>query len=227
MDSNADTPARRAAAEPETSFQALTRELGLTFHAPLPAPIPLAPVIEELLALIDTVPDVERGHHCYDGSWSAVTLILPTADRVGEPTPLMARTPRLQALFDTFGGKVSAAFIARIAPGDLLDWHYDPVSADVAETRLHLVMKSDPGAVTDFCHERAHWPAGTLNYGDYGFPHRVLSTGVEERIHLYFDVPSETVRPHLPAELLTTRHQIRQEATGRMLLARSEITSPA
>lgn len=215
------TPAAMAAISPETDFQAFTRELGLTFHAEVPLPVPAEPIVAEILSLADTVPGAARSHYCHDGSWSSIALAEGGIGDTSTPTEWMARVPHLSALLTAFGGCTGFCTVARIAPGDLLDWHYDPLSADIETARLHLPIVTNADAVTDFCHERTHWPAGTLHYGDYGFPHRVFNTGPEERIHLYFDVSGDAVRRHLPSALVEPRHVLRQDTQGMMLAHRS------
>jgi hypothetical protein len=94
--------------------------------------------------------------------------------------------------------------------------------------RLHLPVETNPAAVTDICHERVHWPAGGLYYGDYGFPHRVFNTGALERIHLYVDVPAAPVRALLPDVLTAPRHRERDQAVGLWCQWRGDrLVSPA
>lgn len=217
--------AAAAVSAPETSFQALGREAGPAMAARIAVATPLAPIIEQVGALLLAVPDGDRLHACRDRSWSSIWLSHPPrsgADR-GQPTPLLARLPGLLALLDELGGRVGLAVIARIAPGDLLDWHYDPASLDHPWARLHLPVRTHPQAVTDLCHERVHWPAGGLYYGDYGFPHRVLNPGAEERIHLYFDMSADAVAARLPAALRDggDRRRLRETAVNLMLAERA------
>lgn len=207
-------PADCARAAPETPFQVFTRDLGLQFQAAVRSPVPLEPVIDEMRALLDAVPDDQRNHMAFDGSWSDIVLLIETGADTRDRTPWMDACPRLESLMDMLGGPAGGAVVARIGPGDLLDWHYDPLSADGERVRLHLPIVTAADAVTDFCHERAHWPVGALYYGDYGFPHRVHNTAAHERIHLYFDVPAEPVRDLLPKALTAPRPGIRQEAVG-------------
>jgi hypothetical protein len=197
---------------PDTSHLALTAEI-------VPAPAPLAPIVDEVLALLERLPMERRLHACFDGSWSAVEVITSSAHDPmrGDATEWLEHLPALLALFAAFGGVIPHCTIARIAPGDLLDWHYDPTSLDHDLSRLHLPVQSNPDAVTDFCDTRVHWPKGRLFYGDYGFPHRVTNTGSAERIHIYFDVPSALLRPLLP-DSFRDRHQIRETAVNAWLM---------
>jgi hypothetical protein len=200
---------------PATSDLAFTDEIVATLA-------PLMPIVDEVLALLDRVPMERRLHQCLDGSWSSVEIITsdPNDPMQGHGTEWLDDLPSLLPLFEAFGGVIAHCTIARLAPDDLLDWHYDPVSLDHDLSRLHLPVRSNPDAVTDFCDARVHWPEGRLFYGDYGFPHRVLNTGGTERIHLYFDVPSADLRPLLP-ENLSGRHQIREMAVNRLLAWKS------
>jgi len=218
----APTPAARAAADPARSFQTATAELGLGFDAPIPVRTPLVPVIEELLALVERVPDKERIFAGHDGTWSSIVLIQHDMNdqENGIRTPWMETLPRTSGLLAEFGDRIASATIARIGPGDLLDWHYDPVGPEMEMTRLHLPIATDPEAVTDFCHERVHWPVGAVYYGDYGFPHRVFNTGTQDRLHLYFDVHSNVVRDHLPADLRAPRRALREPTVNAMLAFR-------
>jgi len=207
------TPAGTASTAPEAPFQAYTRGLDLRFQATIPTPGDLDQIVREMHRLIETIPDPERNHACADGSWSDINLMLPQGDRSVQLTPEYAACPALVALIDGLGGPTGACTLARIPPGDLLDWHFDPVSADAENVRLHLPIETDPAAVTDFCHERVHWPVGRLYYGDYGFPHRVFNTGTRDRLHLYFDVAASSARSRLPEALTVPRHAERQHAT--------------
>lgn len=206
---------------PDTSDLALTVEIE-------PAPAPLAPVVTEVLALLEHVPMERRSHHCRDGSWSAIGVVTSsiTDPMHGDATEWLAHLPALGRLFEAFGGVIAHCTIARIAPGDLLDWHFDPTSIDHECSRLHLPIRSNPAAVTDFCDTRVHWPEGRLFYGDYGFPHRVTNTGPTERIHLYFDVPSVALRPLLPnAAGFGDRHHVREAAVNAWLAWRATETN--
>jgi len=227
MHDSAPYPAVAALSAPETGFQAMCREAGPAMTARVPVDTPLAPVVAQAMALLDDVADAGRQHECRDGSWSSVWLARPPRSAAapgGEPTPLLDRLPALERLFAELGGPVGLVLIARMAPGDLLDWHYDPASLDHAWSRLHLPLRTHPQAVTDFCHERAHWPVGGLYYGDYGFPHRVLNTAGVERLHLYFDVSSQALAGRLPAHLQDadgSRRQLREAAVNEWLAERS------
>lgn len=195
---------------PDTSGLALTAEI-------VPAAAPVEPVVAEVLALLEQIPMERRQRHCFDGSWSSVEVVTSSVNDPmrGDATEWLERLPALTSLFDAFCGAVAHCTIARIAPGDLLDWHFDPASIDHELSRLHLPILSNPDAVTDFCDTRAHWPEGRLFYGDYGFPHRVTNTGATERIHLYFDVPSAALRPLLPTEHdFGGRHQSREASVS-------------
>lgn len=217
-----DTPAARALRAPGTPFQTLTREAGLTFSAEITVAADLRAVIAEVMALLAAVPMAGRLHKCGDGSWSSVVLVENRHDavRTGRTLPLVERLPALRRLFEGLGSEIGSCTIARIAPGDLLDWHHDPLSVDHEMARLHLPLATIPEAVTDFCHQRVHWPAGRLVYGDYGFPHRVLNTGPVERIHLYLDVPSERIRPYLP-DGFSDRTRLRDQAVAAWLAWRA------
>lgn len=228
MESTAATPAATAETGPETDFQALTRAAGVRLSATVPVETPLTPIVEQVTALLAEIPDDDRQHDTWDRSWSSIWLAYPPGPRdpaTGQPTRWFSRVPGLAVLADEFGGAMGVATIARISPGDLLDWHYDPVSPDDDWVRLHLPVVTHPRAVTDLSHERVHWPAGTLNFGDYGFPHRVLNTSETERIHLYFDVPAAAVCERLPPDFsgdgARARAALRQEAVRLMLAARS------
>lgn|GEM_PF-879275 len=222
------TPADRGGAAPETPFQALARQAGLVLSGRVKVDTPLAPIVEQVLALLAQTPDVERQHDCWDGSWSSVWVVHPpeALGRPGPPSPTRDRLPALSALFEELGGTVGLVVIARLAPSDLLDWHYDPVPPEAAMFRLHLPIRTHPLAVTDLCHKRLHWPVGELHFGDYGFPHRVLNRSSEERIHLYFDIAGGHIPDRLPPAtrdaLLHYDPVIRAETVRNMLQFRSE-----
>ncbi|MCR9257509.1 MAG: aspartyl/asparaginyl beta-hydroxylase domain-containing protein [Alphaproteobacteria bacterium] len=208
----------------DTPFQAVSRAAGLPMAAEIAVDLPLMPVIGEVKAFIETVPDSERGFRCKDGSWSSIMLIGPDAQGQGTWQTDPGRLPLLGALFAHFGGNVHLAALARMAPGDLLDWHYDPCAADLEAARLHLPITTNPQAVSDLGHERIHWPVGGLFYGDFGFPHRVMNDGTEGRVHLYFDLPSTALLGRLPAAFHDTpaaRREARQEAVNLHLMARA------
>jgi hypothetical protein len=210
-------PRTDSPAFPDTDDLALTAEIE-------PAPGLLAPIVAEVLTLLERLPMDWRLHHCFDGSWSSVEIIRSSSNDPmrGDATEHLDHLPSLARLFETFGAEIPHCTIARIAPGDLLDWHFDPTSIDYEMSRLHLPILSNPDAVTDFCDTRVHWPEGRLFYGDYGFPHRVLNTGATERIHLYFDVPSAALRPLLPTgHDFGGRHQIREAAVNAWLAWRA------
>lgn len=217
------SPAARAAADPSTGFQAISRDAGIVLSAGIPVSSAILPIVEQALTVLDAVPEAQRRHECWDGSWSSVWIVRPAGASAAELS-LGSRLPALALLFAELGARPSLVVIARIAPHDLLDWHYDPVSIDHEEARLHLPIRTHPAAVTELCHERVHWPVGGLYYGDYGFPHRVFNTSAEERIHLYFDVPAGVVRERLPPAVVSgdgrTRCRIRETAVAQMLAER-------
>ncbi|MEQ8586118.1 MAG: aspartyl/asparaginyl beta-hydroxylase domain-containing protein [Thalassobaculaceae bacterium] len=210
------TPADAAAAAPVTPFQEFLREHDPAMEMRIPLPGPVDPILRDLARAVRETPQSERGHACHDGTWSSICLAVGSGWGASRPAPRLASMPAVSALLDRFGGCAGFCTLARIAPGDLLDWHVDPLSADGGIARLHLPVVTNPGAVTDLCHRRVHWPVGTLHYGDYGFPHRVFNTGATERIHLYFDVSSEAIAQLLDPELCQPRHDLRARSTGLM-----------
>lgn len=224
-----ETPANAAAAAPETPFQRFVRDHDPAMDMRIHLPGPVGPVLRELRGVVEDTAQAERSHACHDGSWSSIALAAGNGWGSSEPARRLASLPAVSALLDRYGGCAGFCTLARIAPGDLLDWHVDPLSADCGIARLHLPIATNPDAVTDFCHRRVHWPVGTLHYGDYGFPHRVFNTGTTERIHLYFDVAAEAVAPLLSPELRRPRHDMRAHATALMLHHRgsdTRISSP-
>ena len=227
-----DTPAATAAAAPETRFQAFVRAASPALSGPVRVDADLAAIVEQALALIDQTPDPERQHDCWDGSWSSIWVSFPSNEpgQPGQPCPALSRLPALSALFEELRGTVGAVVIARLAPGDLLDWHYDPVPPSSFSYRFHLPIRSRPEAVTDFCHERVHWPVGGLYYGEYGFPHRVFNLSTEERIHLYFDVTGPEIAERLPdavrAGFTPENERLKQEAVNEWLRWRTAAPDP-
>jgi hypothetical protein len=223
MPQQRSTPAATAAIAPETSFQALTRADAPALSGPVRVDTPLAPIVEQALDLIDATPDAERQHDCWDGSWSSIWVSYPPTGpgQSGRPCPALDRLPALTALFEELAGTVGSVVIARLAPGDLLDWHYDPVPPSALSYRLHLPIRSGPDAVTEFCHERVHWPVGGLYYGEYGYPHRVFNLSGEDRIHLYFDVTGPGIAERLPdavrAGFTPAGERLRQAAVNEWL----------
>jgi len=232
MPDQPSTPAATAVATPETRFQALTRAAALALSGPVRVDTRLAPIVEQVLALIDETPESERQYNCWDGSWSSVWVSYPATEpgRPGRPCPALSRLPALSALFEEIGGIVGPVVIARLAPGDLLDWHYDPVPPSTLSYRFHMPIRSSPLAVTDFCHERVHWPVGGLYYGEYGFPHRVFNLSTEERIHLYFDVTGPGIAERLPdavcAGFTPENERLKQDAVNEWLRWRSTAPAP-
>lgn len=209
----------------EQPFQALCRAAGLAMSARLQVATPLQPIVDQVEALLRDLPEAGREHAAPDGSWTTVWLSMPrpSGGSGGRPTALLARVPGLLDLAAEFGGPLGLALIARMPPGGLLGWHYDPASVDAEMARLHLPVRTDPLAVTDLCHERVHWPAGHLHYGDYGFPDRVLNASAEERIHLYFDIAAAAVSRRLPPAVRGSaeRRRLREEAINLHLAARA------
>lgn len=230
MSYNMTMTAAAAARSPEEPFQALSRAAGLAMSARLPVATPLQPIVGQVEALLRHLPDVEREHAAPDGSWTAVLLSMPPAGPQpenalkGRPASLLDRIPGLATLCREFGTLPGLAVIARMPPGAVLGWHYDPVSPDHHMVRLHLPVRTHPLAVTDLCHERVHWPAGGLYYGDYGFPHRVLNGSAVERVHLYFDIPAAAVSAHLPPAMTAPvgdRCRLREDAVNLHLAVRA------
>lgn len=215
----------KAIEQPSTAFQDATRGTDIPLWSALPLSKPLMPIVDELRNFIDQAYSRLKLPGCFDGSWATISLMPEHPELRQAGGSLLARLPKLAELFADLGGQISLAQITRIAPGDLLDWHFDHRAADLEKVRLHIPIFTHQNSVTEFCHERCFWPVGSLYYGDYAFPHRVFNTGETERIHLYFDLPADAIQHLLPPiffENVDERRMLRTETLGLHMKAKNE-----
>lgn len=208
-------------------WQVPSAVLGLRLAFPLARSLDADRVAREAEAVLsDAAFSPQRGPY-HDGSWTRLGLVSPSGDphrTYGHPDEPKAKTPVLKAMpevertLDGFGGPIRSATLSRMAPGAQVRWHRDHrQSIDLAYVRLHIPVFTDAGAVTTIGHETVHMAPGTVWYGDFTFPHRVLNDSPNPRLHIMFDVPS---RP----ELLALFPQAYVQQTRRRRLARKLVT---
>ncbi|MBZ3904626.1 MULTISPECIES: aspartyl/asparaginyl beta-hydroxylase domain-containing protein [Streptomyces] len=103
-------------------------------------------------------------------------------------TPLLARAPHLAEVLDSLPTPLRCARLMSLAPGVEVPEHRDtPTGLLYGFVRLHVPIRTNPGAVLRIDGKEHRWRPGSLWYGDFGRPHSVVNTGDRARVHLVVD----------------------------------------
>jgi len=208
-------------------WQSLTQSCGLTLAAPA-ALTPDAPALAaEVRAVLDMVPEDQRLHVPPMAGWCSLPLIEPAADGAGRgtPAPALAVMPGFAALLDAAGLGLLQAHLTRMAPGDVLDWHHDPIGGPDQAARLVFPVVTGPGAVTWISHEPHCWPAGTAWAADFSFPHRVVNGTGADRLAIILDLVMDDAARRVVPETLRAepdrRRDLARQAVNLLIEARA------
>lgn len=107
----------------------------------------------------------------------------------GVDTPLLAQMPETRALLDTlFPVPAVLAWIGRSPPGARIRLHVDNTRHWDEHHRVHLPLRTHPGALLCVRGRFAHLEAGRAWVIDNSAPHGVTNDG-PERLHLMVDLP--------------------------------------
>ena len=156
----------------------------------------------------------QAGPH-HNGGWDRMGLVSPSGNPLksyGSPGEKPAKTavlramPYIESIIDGLDAPVRAAVVSVMQPGARVRWHRDlSHSIDLSIVRLHLSIETNPAATLELGHELTHWSAGTLWYGDFSFPHRVVQDGLEPRTHLMIDIDAKAARGLFSPQFLADR----------------------
>ncbi|MCB9546229.1 MAG: aspartyl/asparaginyl beta-hydroxylase domain-containing protein [Myxococcales bacterium] len=108
----------------------------------------------------------------------------------GVDAPALASLPALRALLDeAFPEPAALAWVGLSPAGSRIHFHVDNTAHWDAHHRVHLPLRTSPGA--RLCVDAAflHLPAGTLWAFNNSRPHGALNTG-PDRLHLMVDLPA-------------------------------------
>lgn len=140
--------------------------------------------------------------------WTSVQLIEPDG-RGGERRHQVLDTcPAMQALAESFGARVMALTLARLAPGGGVHEHRDISGGlSMGVIRLHVPLRTDPGVQFVVDGARVIMREGQTWQLDTTYRHRVANLGSVHRVHLILDLaltpelrellPKPDLRDHL------------------------------
>lgn len=118
----------------------------------------------------------------------------------GIDAPALRHLPRLRALLDTaFPVPAALAWIGASPPGARICTHVDNTAHWDEHHRLHLPLRTSPGARLSVAGRWHHLPAGTLWAMNNSLPHAAANDG-PLRLHLMVDLPdTDAVRAWIAA----------------------------
>ncbi len=103
-------------------------------------------------------------------------------------TPWAAHAPYLTEVLAALPAELRSARLMSLAPGVTVPEHRDtPTGLPYGFVRVHVPIRTNPGAVLTIDGVEHRWQPGTLWYGDFSRPHSVSNTGDRARIHLVVD----------------------------------------
>ena len=134
----------------------------------------------------------------YEGDWSGVALRSTSGQArqlYPDPskseylnTPVLARSPYLRSVLDTFHCPVLAARLLRLAPGSKIREHRDHcLSLEDGEFRVHVPVQTSPEVIFLLAGEPVPLTSGTSWYLNVNHPHSVDNGSSQPRVHLVFD----------------------------------------
>lgn len=180
------------------AFRDVTRESGLTLHAPAARCFDPVALQAEFAALDSALPPEGRTHYgaAPGTGWTAIPLQCEPA------RSLLERLPTLRSAVEWPGPRLTRVFILRQPAGGILDWHVDHIGIHRQEARLLIPIHAPTGAITLIGHDSAAYPEGQCWTGDFCFPHRVENFTDRDRIVLALDVTVDGwVKALFPPEL--------------------------
>jgi hypothetical protein len=137
----------------------------------------------------------------YEGDWEVVALrcasdathpvqqifTAPGAKNFVD-TPLLATSPNLRDMLQTFHCALRSVRLARLTPGSRLKEHTDHgLGFEAGTVRLHIPLVTNPHVVFLLNGTRVLMEAGSVWYLRLSDPHSVDNRGTTDRIHMLID----------------------------------------
>jgi hypothetical protein len=133
----------------------------------------------------------------YEGSWSCIPLrsvdgrmdhIMPLEGSTFQDTVILAGCPYLRAVIDRFECEKTSVRLMSLESGGVIREHRDSgASLDDGVTRLHIPIRTSPGARFRIDGEEVHFSAGDTWYLNASCLHGVENRGPLARVHLMLD----------------------------------------
>lgn len=103
-------------------------------------------------------------------------------------TPWIRHAPYLAEVLTSLPAELRSVRLMSLAPGVRVPEHRDtPTGLPYGFIRVHVPVRTNPGAVLSIDKVEHRWQPGTLWYGDFSRLHSVINTGDQVRIHLVID----------------------------------------
>ncbi|MBX2906539.1 MAG: aspartyl/asparaginyl beta-hydroxylase domain-containing protein [Taibaiella sp.] len=134
----------------------------------------------------------------YAGDWSAVPLrsvggsmtnvVALGRDAGFADTELMAQSPFLKSVVESFQCPLMAVRLLRLQSGSVIKEHTDPdLNFEQGEARIHIPVQTHDDVAFYLQGERIPMRAGECWYTNVNLPHRVNNESPVDRIHLVLD----------------------------------------
>ena len=141
-------------------------------------------------------PDIDN-----TGGWDVISLysedgksrsVAKNNDMDTIPTEIVKDFPYthslIKNLLSKFDTKPRRIRFSTLRKKKKITWHRDwDESLDHGNCRLHIPLKVNNKCYGNLCHQEYRWQPGELWYGDYSFPHQVVNSGEEDRLHIILD----------------------------------------
>lgn len=156
--------------------------------------------VEPLLAELEAVPAeawLPSQWKWHLGTWFLILRGGPAGDVPGSAlasgggvdAPILSQLPALRRMLDTaFPAPAPLAWIGRSPPGSCIRLHVDNLPWWDEHHRIHVPLRTSPGARLCADGHFQHLPAGTAWAFDNSRPHGALNDG-PDRLHLVVDLP--------------------------------------
>jgi SAM-dependent methyltransferase/uncharacterized protein YbaR (Trm112 family) len=140
--------------------------------------------------------------------WTSIQLIEPDGRGGDRRHPVLDQCPAIQALAESFGARVMALTLARLAPGGGVHEHRDISGGlSMGVIRLHVPLRTNPQVAFMVDRKRVVMREGETWQLDTTYRHRVANLGSVHRVHLIVDLeatpelramlPKPDLRDHL------------------------------
>jgi hypothetical protein len=133
----------------------------------------------------------------YEGSWSCIPLrsvggrldhIMPLEDSTFQDTAILEGCPYFSEVIRRFECEKTSVRLMSLEAGGVIREHRDSgASLDDGVTRLHIPIRTSPGARFRIDGEEVHFSAGDTWYLNASCLHGVENRGPVARVHLMFD----------------------------------------
>lgn len=134
----------------------------------------------------------------YQGDWRSISLrsgsgaaddiYAHSGNVVYKDTPLMAETPYLSSIIDSWKCEKEAVRLLALAPGSIIKPHKDSgCSYGDGNFRIHIPILTNKEVRFTVDGETLSLEEGTCWYMDFGKTHAVKNNGTTNRVHLIMD----------------------------------------